>query len=884
MAVEPEDNERDAALRELGRRLRERRKQLRLPAKEVAAAAGITPTYLWMLEAGVNPKTKRPSRPSMSVLAKLVGILQLSPDEPLALAGYPSLRHREPAHADGAPAPAAPGAGNVRADQAARVAQRERPPVHAAPEASSPPARPPLDDAMLPWPEQLVGRDTDLAWLLGRLRAGGTVSVTALGGMGGIGKTALAAVAVRQLRAEGRFPDGIAVVYCQGLTDAGHILQQALARFHPQRRQPGTGDLAELAEIARSLIEGKEALIVLDNVDPALTIEQVVGPLRAAGATLLITARQALPHSVVPVDATHVLDLLHADAALDLFARSLGRGGADDLTDVERAAAERIVAALGRHTLAVKLSAAYAYDAHRDLGALARELEDPARALALPEGEVPEAVRRVFAHSVEELPAAARRLFVALAGFATIEFGRRAALALAAGLDLTAPEASLNLLVLRALLRASTNESMPETGDRERLRLHPLLHAFALAEWVRLPETERHAAQQAIASHYARYINEVEDRAIDPDEENIAGALEWAHEHQANDLVADICTGMRLFWRIRGRTAQSLRYLPWGVAALEAEFGEPAEKDSSAWRKRANNLFWLLLDHGFALQWIGELDEAVRRYEQCLALSRQAEAQSEEGEALARLGQVAQVRGRLDEAEAFYRQSLAIRREVGDLQGEGSVIARLGQVARARGRLDEAEAFYRQSLAIRRQIFDRRGESANLGQLGQTYAARGRLDEAEAFLLQALAIHQEVQDRRGEGIDLGNLGGVAQALGRLDEAEVVLRQSLALRREVDDRRGQAIVLRQLALLAETQGNLSPVETLLRESLAVARKAQDGPRTADSLLELGRFLVEQRNNPGEGCQMAREAIRLYAEMGLAREQEARALAQRLGCLE
>jgi tetratricopeptide (TPR) repeat protein/transcriptional regulator with XRE-family HTH domain len=882
MSAEPGDSQFVDSLRQLGTRLKERRKQLRMPAKEVAAAAGITPTYLWMLEAGTNPKTKRPSRPSVNVLAKLAATLQLPPDELFALAAYPALSRREPTDADQAPAMTTPAA-----DQAARVGLRERSRVHAAPSVASTPGRPPLDESLLPWPEQLVGRDADLDWLLERLRTGGTTTITALGGMGGIGKTALAAVAVRRLHTEGRFPDGIAVVRCQGQIDASQVIQQALARFQPQRRQPETRDLTALAEIARGLLDGKDALIVLDNVEPGLPVEQVVAPLRAAGATLLITARQALPHSAIPVDASRVLDLLEAAAALDLFAQSFGRGSADDLTASERTAAERIVTALGRHTLAVRLAAAYAYDARRDLGALAHELEDPDRALALPEGEEPEAVRRVFAHSIEGLPADARRLFVALAGFATPAFGRRAALGLAVGLDLPTSEANLNLLVLRALLGASTNESMPETSDRERLRLHPLLRAFAVAELTRQTEAERHGGQLAIASYYAHYVNEAGDKALDPDEDNIVGALEWAHAHQHEDLVAGICAGMRLFWRHRGRIAQSLRYLPWGAAAAEARLGEPAAEDAEeneAWKRRADDLFWLLLDHGYALQWIGNMDDAAQFYKQCLSLARQNHARGDEGAALGRLGQVAQWRGRLDEAEALYRQSLALYRNIEDALGEGAVVGRLGRVAELRGRLDEAEALYRRSLALRRAMDDRRGEGATLGRLGQMYTALGRLDEAEAVLRQALAIHRAAQDRRGEGIALGNLGALTQALGQLDEARAFYRQGLALLREVGDRRGQAKVLRQLALLAEAQGNLDPAESLLRDSVGIAREAQDGPATADSLQELGRFLVAQHGNRGEGCQMLREAVRLYAEMGLPREQLAREAAQRLGCLE
>ena len=340
---------------------------------------------------------------------------------------------------------------------------------------------PPFDEALLPVPETFIGREADLDWLLRRLRDR-SIGVTALGGMGGIGKSTLAAVALHQLRAEGRFADGVAVVLCQELTDAGEALRRALARFDPARRQPEARDPAGLAEVARLLLGGKDTLIVLDNVEPALDIRAVIQPLREAGAHLLLTARQTLPHAVVPIEASRMLELLGEEDTLTLFARSMGLASADNLTGEQRAAAERIIAALGRHTLAVKLAGAYAADMRRDLDALADEMENPQRAIDLPSGETPHALALVFAESSNALPEATLRLFAGLAAFGAPEFGRKAALALGEGLGLPSPEASVYLLVLRALLRASTDDVMPDESDRERLRMHPLLRAFAASE------------------------------------------------------------------------------------------------------------------------------------------------------------------------------------------------------------------------------------------------------------------------------------------------------------------------------------------------------------------------------------------------------------------
>src|SRR5579885_893933 len=197
---------------------------------------------------------------------------------------------------------------------------------------------PPFDDGQLPPPEYFVGRLEDLEWVMRQVRAGRTTAITALNGLGGIGKTALAAVAVHKLREERAFPDGIAVIFCIGLVDAIDVLRRVLARFDPQRRQPETSDPTALYEVASRLLKGKRSLIVLDNVEPGLDIGKVVAPLKSAGAILLLTSRQALSRAVVPVEASRLLELLSSEDALELFARSLGYHGIEELSTRERRA------------------------------------------------------------------------------------------------------------------------------------------------------------------------------------------------------------------------------------------------------------------------------------------------------------------------------------------------------------------------------------------------------------------------------------------------------------------------------------------------------------------------------------------------------------------
>ncbi|HEX8732946.1 MAG TPA: TIR domain-containing protein, partial [Ktedonobacterales bacterium] len=276
---------------------------------------------------------------------------------------------------------------------------------------------PPFELGALPPPERLIGRDEELAWALTRLRARETTAVTAIGGMGGIGKSALAAVAVRQLRQERAFPDGIVAVSCENQTDPVVVLRAALTPFTAGQRTPDVDSLSALGAIATNLLEGKRALIALDNIEPDLRVEQVTTPLTDAGATLLLTARQMLPGAAVPPNGVRRLDLLSPEDALLLFARSYGRADADTLSDEQRTAATRIVALLDRHTLAVRLAGAYAAEMNRPLPRVADEIASDT--LDIPEGETPRKVEAVLARSVDALPPEGQRLFAALAIFAT---------------------------------------------------------------------------------------------------------------------------------------------------------------------------------------------------------------------------------------------------------------------------------------------------------------------------------------------------------------------------------------------------------------------------------------------------------------------------------
>ena len=160
---------------------------------------------------------------------------------------------------------------------------------------------------------------------------------------------------------------------------------------------------------------------------------------------------------------------------------------------------------------------------------------------------------------------------------------------------------------------------------------------------------------------------------------------------------------------------------------------------------------------GNALQELGQLDAAVKCFEQALAIKPDyASAYNNLGNTLKELGQ-------LDTAVKCYKQALAIKPDYAETQ------CNLGVTLQELGQLDAAVKCYKQALAIKSDYADAHYN------LGNTLKELGQLDAAVKCYEQALAINPDYADAHN------NLGNALQELGQLDAAVKCFEQALALK-------------------------------------------------------------------------------------------------------
>ncbi|MFR0353234.1 AfsR/SARP family transcriptional regulator [Streptomyces sediminimaris] len=669
------------------------------------------------------------------------------------------------------------------------------------PSPAAEPAPAPVRPAQLPATvPDFTGRSAFVAELGERLASaeGRVMAVSAVAGIGGVGKTTLAVHVAHQARAA--FPDGQLYVDLQGAGASSAEPETVLGSF---LRALGTADsavpdsLEERAALYRSVLDGRRVLVLLDNARDAAQVRPLLPG--TEGCAALVTSRVRM----VDLAGAHLVDLdvMSPEEALSLFTKIVG----EERVASERTAALDVVAACGFLPLAIRIAASrLAARRTWTVSVLAAKLADERRRLdELQAGDL--AVKATFelGYGALEPPQARAFRLLGLADGPDISLAAAAAV-----LDLPPEETE-------DLLESLVDTSLLESAAPGRYRYHDLvrLYARACAERDEWPPGERDAALSRLLDFYLAtaagvYATERPgDRLVDHLQPTAYPGLAFADRHAAQDwlyaeavcLLACVaqCAGgpetlaraIDLLWSAHDLSesgANSKGYEATAEALLESarRHGDP--------RAEARALTTLVNVHHVS----GRFEQAGREAERATLLAREAGDLLPVCWAANALGIIALYQSRHQDGEEHLSQAIEHFRTLGDRPGEASALCNLSRIHLATGRTGSAVALARQGI----EIYDAMGNSlrgANARYaLGLALTQSGELDSAAERLHEALEVFRDSRQRLWEGMSLFRLAEVDLAARRPAQAAAGAEMALTVLRGIGGewRRGNVLTV------------------------------------------------------------------------------------------
>lgn len=674
---------------------------------------------------------------------------------------------------------------------------------------------------LVPWqiprpPADFTGREADLKDLLANFDSGATI--ISLCGMGGIGKTALAFVLAEKIKSH--FSDGQIFVELRGTSDKPMTVAEAMAHiihaYRPDEKRPESE--TELNGLYRTVLEGKRALILLDNAADDRHVRPLLPP---ANCSVLITSRKKFTLPGMP--EPFFLKPMEPQEACDLLMRICPRinSHTGELANL-----------CGYLPLALRAAASLlAIESDLKPKSYLEELHsERTRLEKIGKEGVELDVGASFNLSYQRLPDVMALALRLLSVFPE-------------DFDAKAEEFICQDENHRQLSRLVTLSLVDYRDSADRYRLHDLTRIFVTKRLERDGEDARLRAQQRHAQHYLAVLSDADRLYLrggkslqagmaifDIEWKNIQAGQTWAEKNsEGNDRATALCSA----YPLEGFYLLGLRQHP----QEEIRWLEPALNATRKLKDRRTEGFHLG-GIGRAYAHMGENRKAIGYYEQHLAISREVGDRVEEGWALGNIGNAYRKLGKARNAIDYCSQHLLIAREMKDWRGEGNALGNIGQAHASLGEYRKAIGYYEQHLTISRERGNRRGERDALGNLGIAYAALGDFQKAINYYEQALAISNEMDDKRGKGDVLGNMGAAYTSQGKPLEAIDCCEQALIASRGIGDRHREGEALGHLGQACVAMGDVQKAILYCEQSLSIAREIGDRRGEGNRLGSMG----------------------------------------------
>jgi predicted ATPase/class 3 adenylate cyclase len=575
---------------------------------------------------------------------------------------------------------------------------------------------------------RMVGRDDDVAYLVGLLRQPGVRLVT-LTGPGGSGKSRLAVGLAEQLMAD--YPDGVFFVPLAAATTT-EVMWTSIAEavdLPPRQRTP-PGLVEYLSD--------RRVLLILDNLEQLADADAVVDQLATALPQLAViaTSRRALflpgefRHPVLPLGVPErpTLAMATTSSAVELFVERVQRiNPGFRLTEGNAADVVAICRRVDGLPLAIELAATRLrllspqallrrIDTALDIPSVSRQTDRRQKTL-----------RDTIAWSYDLLTPPQRAVFRRLGVF--VGGADLDAITDVAATDGSSDKDHDALDIVADLVDVSLVTAVEGVDGEPRFTMLETVRAYACDEL--RAAGEEAAVREAHARHYlalaARLEAQRESQHLvardlaESEQDNFREALAWSVEDphdrsRSTDVGLRLCAALSWLWSTRGYATEGLR---WYEETIE-----------QAGKERSKELVTCLAGMSVLLLSQGKSDRARDLAADAVTMARSLEDRETVAFALSVLGTAEQQSGQGDSARRHLEEAVDLYRRGAPSGRMGRALGNLAGIVEMSGEFAHAEELMKESLALFEDLGDSHEATIQAQNLANLLVTSGRTGEA----------------------------------------------------------------------------------------------------------------------------------------------------------
>lgn len=732
----------------------------------------------------------------------------------------------------------------------------------------------------------------------------GAIVISAIDGMAGVGKTALAVHVAH--RVSGNFPDGQLFVDLRGYDPQAEPVTalEALGLLLRALGLPPNGiphGQQERSALLRDRLAGTRTLLVLDNAASAAQVQPLLPGI--AGCLVIVTSRRRLTglDDAVPVE----LGELPLEEAVALLRAVAGEGR----IPAEGHAVE-LVELCGRIPLAIRITAArLKYRSAMSVDVLLEQLrDDHLRLSTLADDE--RSLTAAFEGSYRRLEPDRQHLFRLLSLIPGQDFDAYAAANLLQT-DHRSAERLLdsllghNLLIQQAAGRYRFHDLVRDyarslsAGSEEQAALEHLLDFYEHTTLALSDKPTYNVASDRLSGTPAPLVAPApvarDERIawLRTERENVIAAAEHASAHGQELRAVHLTEAMAFILHVEGPWTTGVRLFRSAAAIAHKRGDQLMEADllarmgalsdlqgdfagAAAARLQALELYAAVGERRCQTAQLrllcktyvdlGDYSTAQVYGTRSLHMARELEDRAAEGVALEILGLVAAATEPCA-GFGYLSEALGIARLSDNPASEASALVTLASVGLNLGRVREAVGYFEEAIGAARNTGRRYGEAVALRSLGQSWLVLGEPHRARECCEQSLGIFSEIGSEYGVAQARLSVALVDQSVGRHPQAIENLESALAEFRGSGRVESIGETLVALSRSRRCSGQVVDAEVLCGEAVTLYERAGHRYGLAWALVEAGELAAQTGD----------------VDTALARYEQACELAQALGVL-